>query len=99
MQSGSPGDLDAAGADPFTETMNSGIVTLQPHGQIQPWTRELWVQMLPHQFGPHNGARLKPFGLKLPTLVPGKLPLQPRSQPRADISNMQRAGLTRALPA
>ena len=31
-QSGSPGDLEAAGDDPFTGTMDSGIVTLQPHG-------------------------------------------------------------------
>ena len=32
MQSGSPGDLEAAGDDPFTENMDLGIVTLQPHG-------------------------------------------------------------------
>ena len=32
MQSGSPGDLEAAGDDPFPKIMNSGIVSLQPHG-------------------------------------------------------------------
>ena len=57
MQSGSLGDLEAAGDDPFTITMDSGIVTLQPRGPgpapesmltdttMDPGTR---VQMHPH---------------------------------------------------
>ena len=51
----------------------------------------------PHRFGPQSGARPKPFGLNLPTPVPGKPPPQPRSQPRADLSNLQPADLTTSL--
>ena len=83
MQSGSPNDLNAAGDDPLTETMDSEIVTLQPHGPASALESGLTdttmdpgtisadastpVQGQPHQFGPHNGARQKPFGLNLPT--------------------------------
>ena len=103
-----PGDLKAAGDDPFTETMNSGIITLQPHGPgpapesvltdttIDPGTMgadaSTLIEGQPHRFDPQNGARPKPFDLNLPTQVPGKPP-QPRSQPRADLSNLQPANL------
>ena len=82
MQSGSPGDLEAAGDDPFTKIMDSGIVTLQPHGPslalesmltdttMDPVTMGAYastpVQGQPHRLGPQNGARPRPFGLNLP---------------------------------
>ena len=80
--------------------MDSGIVTLQPRGTdpapesvltdttIDPGTvgedASTPIQGQPHWFGPHNGARPKPFGLNLPTPVPGKLPPQPRSLSSVD---------------
>ena len=81
MQSGSPGDLEAAGDDPFTKSMNSGIVSIQPHGpgpapesvltdtMIDPGTMRADASTpvlgQPHRFSPQNGARLKQFGLIL----------------------------------
>ena len=76
-----PNELDAAGDDPFTETMYSGIVTLQPCGPGPAPESVLIditmdqgtfgadastpVQGQPHRFGPQNGARPKPFGFNL----------------------------------
>ena len=111
MQYGSPNDLDAARNDPFIETMDLGIVTLQPRGPapesvlmditMDPGTigadASTLSQGQPHRVGPQNGARPNPFGLNLPTPVPGKPPLQPRSHPRADLSNLQPADLTTSL--
>ena len=53
------------------------------------------VQGQSHWLGPQNGARPKLSGLDLPTPVPGKPP--PRSQPRADFSNLQLADLKTSL--
>ena len=91
-------------------SMDSGIVTHQPrrtgpgpesvltNTTMDPGTvgadTSTPVQGQPH---PQNGARPKPFGLNLPTLVSGKLPPQSRSQPRSDLSNLQSAGLTTSL--
>ena len=96
------------GDDPFTETMNLGIVSLQPHEPGPAPESVLTDAMMdPGTVGadastpvlgqpqPQNGDILKPFGLNLPTPVPGKPPPQPRShqrshqrsQPRADLSN------------
>ena len=95
MQSDHPNVLNATGDDPSTETIDSGIVTFQPRGtdlapesmltdtMMDPGTMGAYtstpIQEQPHRFGPQNGARLKPLGLDLPTLVLGKPP--PRSQP------------------
>ena len=100
-------------SDLFTGTMDSGIVTLQPHGPalapesvltdttMDPGTMgadaSTPVQGQSHRSGPQSGARPKPFGLNMPTPVLGKPPPQPKLQQRADLYNLQPADLTTSL--
>ena len=92
MHSGSPDDLETAGDDPmFTGIMDSGIVTLQPEPGTMGADASTPVQGTAWSVHPQNCARPKPFGLNLPTPVPGKPPPQQRLQPRTDLSNLQPA--------
>ena len=111
MQSDDPNGLNAVGDDPFTETIDSWIVTLQPCGTsrapesvltdttMDPETMgadtSTSIQGQPHQFGPQSGARPKLFGPDLPTPVLGKPP-PPISQ-LGDFSNLQPTDLMTSL--
>ena len=75
------------------------VIVRQPgmiHSPPTTWTRSVLTNTA-SSVRPQNGARPKPFGLNLPTPVPGKPPPRPRSQLRTDLSNLQPADLTTSL--